>query len=46
MKKHKRNHEREGVCISATEIMLIHINFNFLTKYHPGYTQLKTEELP
>ena len=35
-RKHKRNHEREGVCISDTEIMLIYINFNFnfLTKYH------------
>jgi hypothetical protein len=35
-RKHKRNHEREGVCIPDTESLLIYINFkfNFLTQYH------------
>ena len=29
MKKHKRNHEREEVCIPRYRVLLIFINFNF-----------------
>ena len=46
-RKHKRNHEREGVCISDTGIMLIYINFkfNFLSKYH-SYTNERFHSHP